>query len=122
MSVTGSISILYTCIFDIPWHAQGVMHLQAPSGSAQTMTLANLSLRLTMGPAEDAQSSEVPEPVPGKPESPPKTLSDAKVRQDLHIILKCKCRGLMRSFFCLPAPFRYSNRSMLAALGNTTQQ
>ena len=65
---------------------QHVMHLQAPSGSAQTMTLANLSLRLTMGPAEDAQSSEVPEPVPGKPESPPKTLPDAKVRQDLKII------------------------------------
>ncbi|CAK0785519.1 hypothetical protein CVIRNUC_008729 [Coccomyxa viridis] len=54
----------------------------APSGSAQTMTLANLSLRLTMGPAEDAQSSEVPEPVPGKPESPPETLGSAAKEAD----------------------------------------
>ena len=90
---------------------QHVMHLQAPSGSAQTMTLANLSLRLTMGPAEDAQSSEVPEPVPGKPESPPKTLPDAKVRQDLKIIECQKQQGSCTAYSAFLPPFAIATGS-----------
>ena len=97
------------------------MHLQAPSGSAQTMTLANLSLRLTMGPAGDAQSLEVPEPVPGKPESAPKTLPDAKVSQDPHIIYSYS-RGLVHSLVCLFARFCCSYRIMHAGLGDITHQ
>ena len=118
MSFTGLISISYTCILDIPWHARGVMHLQAPSGSAQTMTLANLSLRLTMGPAEDAQSSEVPEPVPGKPESPPKTLPDAKVCQDLYIVYsQMQTQGVDAHSLLPSCPFSLQRQNYACCIG-----
>ncbi|CAL5224360.1 g7034 [Coccomyxa viridis] len=43
----------------------------APSGSTKALTLANLSLRLTMGPSGQPSPAEVPEPVPGELRSLP---------------------------------------------------
>ena len=52
------------------------------SGSAESLTLANLSLRLTMGPGEDSGAAEVLEPVLGELKSPSRPRSPApKVRR-----------------------------------------
>ena len=58
--------------------------MQGPdsSGSTESLTLANLSLRLTMGPGEDSGTAEVLEQVLGEFKSPSRPRSPAsKVRR-----------------------------------------